>query len=226
MSDSTGNGVDLAALVGTVDAVRRDVEGLRRRIDNTPATAPMEGTEAFPEGLVDQVATLEETVDGLAETLEQHTAALAALGLADDKPAPPPAVVCWLDMTDGEQARVALTGLGKWLGAKLSVYAPQVIHELLPCWTRHPDVVQLLFDLQGAYEGAYHATGRVLDAWDIRTRYLRQTKEGLTEAFGDCAGGHGSRTEYSDQVDDDPLSGVDLVAVARAWAAERAAEGI
>lgn len=116
----------------------------------------------------------------------------------------------WLTVNDPDQATTWLTDAAEWLrdiGAH---------HRLAPgpCWPLHPEVVAEVLALVDTRGAAY--AGGPADVAEWLTRWLPGARDRIRSALGDCRDGH--------QIGAVPhaVSALDLGAVARWWATDRA----
>jgi hypothetical protein len=96
-----------------------------------------------------------------------------------------------------DQASRAWTELVRWLDQQFLPRNPDVLEKAgqglkrawAPCWYRHPDVVDDLSALYGAWKAAYHGKNRSeARAIEWRNRWLPDTITRLRATLGTCAG--------------------------------------
>ena len=142
---------------GAVAGLAREVEALRRRLD--------------------QLRSLPTRVDQLADVLARHAETNAASS-SPATPAPP----TWLDLptdpgrsaessTSARAAEDLLTTLAHWVGGIYLRY-PDAAQTLPECWLWHPEVVEELLWLHTAWLAAHRAdaAGTAVGDWHDRQR--------------------------------------------------------
>ena len=211
--ESAGEDIDLATLNGTMRTLLREVDRLRQRLDAAAAgsgKASGEPDEDLSE-LRQKVAEIEGLVADSQAAVDELTDTVADLG---GPSAGGPSVVSW-ESVDAEQAVIVLAELVDWVEHILKVYAHPVYEALQECWLQHPGAVQTLLDLWAAWCAAYESdTRRIMDAWDIRTRYRRAAIEDLGTEMRRCTTGHKPRNT---SLDTDPPTSDQLARIAEAW---------
>lgn len=153
-----------------LERLAAEVERLNRRLDDLSSA-------------VDSVSNSRPAISDLAdafEELSQQVGVLTEQLMGEDEGPPRLPLTAWLDAT-AEQAPIILTELSEWIGTVLVQY--DLDGGIVPCWYRHPDVVQVLLDLRLAWLTTYrNPEGKVLGALDWHQRYLpaaRQYLKGL-----------------------------------------------
>ena len=138
---------DLAALRAAVTGLAREVEGVRRTLAGTASAAELA------------------RVADLVTDLSQIITASGAVA-----PEPPPT---WLAApADTDAATTLLVDLVGWIGQVYLRYA-DAARGLPVCWLWHPDVIEELLWLRGAWHGAYQsgeASVRAAGDWHDRLR--------------------------------------------------------
>ena len=154
----------LAGLVVDIAELRRDVEELA--------------------GLKGSIKDVARSVADLRRGLEQLA--------ADTTAAEPPRVWSWPAL-DAAAAGEAWAALRTWLADLLLERYPEVRRTLLPCWYRHPDVLDSLTALYAVWRAAYEdpkapadAAATWLDRW--LPAAVRQLRTGLGSCSRDAAG--------------------------------------
>jgi hypothetical protein len=151
----------LAGLVVDVAELRRDVDDLA--------------------GVRGQIKEVARSVAGLRTGLEQ---------LAADSRAAAPRIWSWPALNAAE-ATEAWSGLRTWLADILLARYPGAPRALLPCWYRHPDVLDSLTALYTAWRGAYDDPKAPADAAAVwLDRWLPAALRQLRESLGSCSDGH------------------------------------
>jgi hypothetical protein len=121
---------DLTALRAAVTGLAREVEGVRRSLAGTASAA--------------ELARIADLVTDLSQLI-------SASGTPAD---PPPS---WLALAaDADAAATVLADLVGWLGQVYLRYA-DAARGLPQCWLWHPEVVEELLWLRGAWHGAYQS---------------------------------------------------------------------
>jgi hypothetical protein len=149
MSGQSAQPDETAALV---EGLAREMEMLRRRIDDVTARAAQ--VDALP-GLSARVDEVTAVVTQLAHrvTATGTTAKTANTGDADGL------VPCWLDhpadtSTAAQDAEVLLGELAVWVGRVYLRYL-DATNAFPDCWLWHPEVVEELLWLRHAWQAAY-----------------------------------------------------------------------
>jgi hypothetical protein len=152
-----------AASAAMVAALAREVEALRRAVDQAAAVA----------GRVEELAAL---VARLAEDIATQTAAEQAGPLS------------WLDFaTDTAGAVAVLSDLAKWMGTVYLRYS-DAVQGLPACWLWHPDVVEELLWLMQSWQAAYRSPGAPVSlAGDWHDRLRPGVVRRIKAAAGACS---------------------------------------
>lgn len=153
------------------------------------------------DGLRGDVRGLATTVAGLADELAE-----AAAG--SDEPAP-----SWLwplESPDAVEAESVLAQLIRWIRRVHLRYADAALPE---CWLWHPDVIEELVWLRGAWQAAYHgpmASAQRAGDWHDRLR------PGVVRRVRACAGSCSLR-EHLDPLADPAVPAADAAPAIAAW---------
>ena len=155
---SPGRAEPRVALAG----LAREVEGLRQAVD---ALSPLSGR-----------------VDDLARVVQEIAAKLATTPAEDN------AALSWLVMpADPQMVREVLHGLCRWL-AEVFLRYPDGLGALPECWLWHPDVVEELLWLMGAWLAAYEDEDATpLRAGDWHDRYRPGVVKRIKAATTSCS---------------------------------------
>lgn len=148
----------VAALVGQVDGLRRDLAAMSDAAADAAgsgaeaATARVDSLAGRVDGVVDRVAEVGAQVADLVRTVAQLSDAVTALSA---KPRTEAAPTWMLLPADPAAAGEVLDGLAGWMTAVYLRYSDAVVG-LPECWCWHPDVVEELLWLMHAWISAYH----------------------------------------------------------------------
>jgi hypothetical protein len=148
-------------LNGAVAGLAREVEAIRRALDDTATAAELDR-------LARVVADLTEMV-GPPTSTDQAT------------------VSSWLSApADGDQTRTMLGDLVGWLATIYLRYA-DAAKNLPECWLWHPDIVEELLWLHEAWADAYGESGSVRAAGDWHDRHRPGVVRRITEYAKACS---------------------------------------
>ena len=173
-----------------VAALARQIDRLEARLDGYN----LDGLRGDVRGLATTVAGL---ADGLAEA-----------AVESDEPAP-----SWLwplEAPDAVEAESVLAQLVRWIRRVYLRYSDAALPE---CWLWHPDVIEELVWLRGAWQAAYHgpmASAQRAGDWHDRLRpgVVRRVRAGA----GSC-----SLREHLDPPTDPAVPAADAAPAIAAW---------
>jgi len=115
-------------------------------------------------------------------------------GLVEARPpAPPPtpAAVVWAEVTSAVVASGVLRELAGWVEGLAAPTWPRLRAELVACWPRHPDLVQVLLDLHMAWSTSRRPSSAPGLTWDVHTRYVPHAVTIAQGTLRSCrSGGH------------------------------------
>ncbi|GAB3490160.1 hypothetical protein [Nocardiopsis coralliicola] len=133
--------------------------------------------------LLEEVVSLRDRVLAL-ETLLAEGASAAA---PDTVPSPAyPTSVAW-DRLDTRERVAALESVHRWVTVDLAG-APGTDGLLLPCWYRHPHLVQELLDLRAEWRAAHGPHGSAHRALTVRTVDVPRSVERVERMLSRCTG--------------------------------------